>query len=303
MTENNQVLAEAWPDHHGLMVDIAYRMLGSFGDAEDVAQEAFTKLLRHSGAPIADPRAWLVVVVSRLCLDQLRSARIRREAYVGPWLPEPLVESADGRTDPLDLVTLDESVRMAFLVVLERMSPAERVVFVLHDVFDFPFTEVSRIVDRSAAACRQLASRARRRIEKDPGSAGFQTDQAELRRVNDAFMAACATGDVEALLPLLDPSVAGWADVGGALPSARRPTIGAREVAMGSLRQFRPESGATLEAGLVNGEPGIIAARGGAVFAVLVPTVSDGLITRLHAQADPRKLTRVRYGYRSAERQ
>ena len=280
MTENKHVLAGARPDHHGLMVDIAYRMLGSFGDAEDVAQEAFARFQRHSAGPIADPRAWLMVVVSRLCLDQLRSARIRRAAYVGPWLPEPLVVWEGGRTDPHDLVTLDESVRMAFLVVLERLAPAERIVFVLHDVFDVPFSEVSAIVDRPAAACRQLAARARRRIEKDPGSDGFATDQAALRRVNDAFMEACATSDEEALLRLLDPVVA-----------------------TGSLRQFRPESGATLEAGLVNGEPGIIAVRDGSVFAVLVPTVLNGLITRLHAQADPRKLTRVQYGYRSAERQ
>lgn len=280
MTENNHVLAEARSDHHGLMVDIAYRMLGSFGDAEVVAHEALSKLRRHSGAPIADPRAWLMMNVSRLCLEQLRSARIRRAAYVGPWLPEPLVEWEGGRTDPLGLVTLDESVRMSFLVVLDRLAPAERIVFVLHDVFDVPFTEVSTIVERPAAACRQLTARARRRIEKDPASAGFETDQAELRRVNDAFMAACATGDEEALLRLLDPSLA-----------------------MGSLPQFRPEAGATLESGLVNGEPGIIAVRDEAVFAVLVPTVTGGLITRLHAQADPRKLTRVQYGYRSAERQ
>ena len=303
MTENNHVLAEARSDHHGLLVDIAYRLLGSFGDAEGVAQEAFAKLQRHSGAPIADPRAWLVVVVTRQCLDQLGSARIRRAAYVGPWLPEPVVEWEDGRTDPARLVTLDESVRMAFLVVLERLAPAERIVFVLHDAFDVPFTEVATIVERSAPACRQLVGRARRRIEKDPGSSVFETDHAELRRVNAAFTAACATGEEEALLRVLDPSVAGWTDAGGALPSARRPTVGAREVATASLRQFRPESGATLEAGLVNGEPGIIAVREASVCAVLVPTVSNGLMTRLHAQADPRKLTRVQYGYRSAERQ
>jgi RNA polymerase sigma-70 factor (ECF subfamily) len=294
VTQDDDVLAEARSDHRGLMLDIAYRMLGNFGDAEDVVQEAFGKLRHHSGTPIADQRAWLVVVVSRLCLDQLRSARIRRAAYVGPWLPEPLVELTDGgRADPLDLITLDESVRMAFLIVLERMSPAERVAFVLHDVFAFSFEEIATAVDRSAAACRQLASRARRWIEKDDAAQRFPADPDELRRVNTAFIAACATGDREALVPLLDPSVAGWADVGGASRAVREPTVGIDSVAEGSIRQFRPESGIALDACLVNGEPGIIALRNGQAFAVLVLTVRQGLITRLNAQAAPSKLARV----------
>jgi len=300
VTEND-VLTEAWSEHRGLMLDIAYRMLSNVGDAEDVVQEAFDKLLRHDGKPIADQRAWLVVVVSRLCLDQLRSARIRRAAHVGPWLPEALVELTDGgSTDPLDLITLDESVRMAFLIVLERMSPAERVAFVLHDVFAFSFEEIATVVDRSASACRQLASRARRWIEKDDASRTFPTDPDELRRVNAAFIAACATGDIEALVPLLDPSVAGWADVGGASRAVREPTVGIDSVAEGSIRQFRPESGMALDACLVNGEPGIIALRSGQVFAVLVLTVRQGLITRLNAQAAPSKLVRVQQAVSAA---
>src|SRR5436853_4467708 len=131
--------AEAWSNHRRFLLDVAYRLLGSYNEAEDTVQEAFTRLLRTDLDPIEDVRAWLVVVVSRLCLDQLRSARVRREAYVGPWFPEPLIHSDDGLSDPADIVTLDESVRMALLIVLERMSPAERVVFVLHDLFDFPF--------------------------------------------------------------------------------------------------------------------------------------------------------------------
>src|SRR5438270_12898911 len=135
----NEWISEAWADHHGFLLDVAYRLLGSYNEAEDTVQEAFTRLLRTDLDPIEDVRAWLVVVVSRLCLDQLRSARVRREAYVGPWFPEPLIHSDDGLADPADIVTLDESVRMALLIGLERMSPAERVVFVLHDVFDYPF--------------------------------------------------------------------------------------------------------------------------------------------------------------------
>lgn len=301
MTQDDDVLAEAWSDHRGLMLDIAYRMLGNVGDAEDVVQEAFGKLLHHGGKPIADQRAWLVVGVSRLCLDQLRSARIRRAAYVGPWLPEPLVElTGGGSADPLDLITLDESVRMAFLIVLERMSPAERVAFVLHDVFAFSFEEIATVVDRSAAACRQLASRARRRIDQGDASQRFPADPDELRRVNSAFIAACATGDIEALLPLLDPSVAGWADVGGASRAVREPTVGIEKVAEGSIRQFRPESGMALDTCLVNGEPGIIALRNGEVFAVLVLTIRHGLITRLDAQAAPSKLAKVQQALSAA---
>src|SRR5438132_9547990 len=156
---------EAWSEHHGFLLDVAYRLLGSYGDAEDIVQEAFSRLLRTDIDPIEDVRAWLVVVVSRLCLDQLRSARVRHESYIGPWFPEPLLQLEADSADPADVVTLDESVRMAMLIVLERMSPAERVVFVLHDIFEFPFEKVAEMVGRTPAACRQLATRARRRVK------------------------------------------------------------------------------------------------------------------------------------------
>src|SRR5215471_11757606 len=155
---------EAWSQHHGFLLDVAYRLLGSYSEAEDIVQEAFTRLLRSDLDPIEDLRAWLVVVVSRLCLDLLRSARVRRETYIGPWFPEPLLGIEDGGTDPASIVTLDESVRMAMLIVLERMSPAERVVFVLHDLFEYPFEKIAEMVGRTPAACRQLGSRARRGV-------------------------------------------------------------------------------------------------------------------------------------------
>lgn len=167
--------------------------------------------------------------------------------------------------------------------------------FVLHDVFEFPFEKVATIAGRSPTACRQLASRARRRIKDQAASSRLPLDPKEQRRVIDAFIAACSTGDVTALLPLLDPSVMGWADVGGMLPSVSKPTIGSKSVAEGVLRFFRPGSGTTLVARAVNGEPGIIALRNGAVFAVLALTLKQGLITRLYAQADPRKLAHVRH--------
>jgi RNA polymerase sigma-70 factor, ECF subfamily len=294
VTDNAEAFAEAWSNHRAFLLGIAYRLLGSYSDAEDVVQEAFSKLLRSDLDPIEDLRAWLVVVVSRLCLDQLRSARMRRETYPGQRFPEPLIGPGDQAADPLDLVTLDESVRMMFLIALERMSPAERVVFVLHDVFEFPFDKVATIVGRSPAACRQLASRARRWIKDEAGSARFPMSPEEQSRVIDAFIAACSTGEITALLPLLDPEVIGWADVGRMLPSASEPIVGAQKVAEGVMRFFRPGSGTTLEPRTVNGEPGIIALRNGAVFAVLAVTVKQGRITRLYAQADPRKLAHVR---------
>src|SRR5256712_2639108 len=210
MIDNDAWVTQAWSDHHGFLLDVAYRLLGSYTEAEDLVQEAFTKLLRTDIDPIEDVRAWLVVVVSRLCLDQLRSARARREAYVGPWFPEPLIHS-DEMSDPADIVTMDESVRMALLIVLERVSPAERVVFVLHDVFDFPFERVAPMVKRSPAACRQLASRARRRINEEAASPRFAIDPQEQRRGGGALLPPRAGGDLEALLPLLGPSVAGGA--------------------------------------------------------------------------------------------
>ena len=287
----------AWSEHHGFLLDVAYRLLGSYSDAEDIVQEAFTRLLRTDLDPIEDARAWLVVVVSRLCLDQLRSARVRHEAYIGPWFPEPLL--TDDTTDPASVVTLDESVRLAMLIVLERMSPAERVVFVLHDVFDFPFERVATMVGRTPTACRQLASRARRRIKEEGGATHFKLDRKEQERIVDAFIAATATGDVKRLLPLLDPSVIGWADVGGMLAAVRQPNVGPEKVSNGFLTFFGPASGSTLERRNVNGEAGIVVYRGGEVVGVIALSHKAGAITRIYVVADPRKLEHVKRALQS----
>ena len=284
---------QAWAEHHGFLLDVAYRLLGSYSDAEDVVQEAFTRLLRSDLDPIEDERAWLLVVVSRLCLDQLRSARVRHEAYIGPWFPEPIVDG-DESTDPASIVTLDESVRLAMLIVLERMSPAERVVFVLHDVFDLPFEKVATMVDRTPAACRQLASRARRRVTQEAGNHRFKLDPDEQRRIVDAFIAATATGDVKALLPLLDPSVVGWADVGGTLAAVRNPNVGPQKVGDGVMYFFGPASGSILERRNINGEPGAVVYREGRVAAVIALSHKAGAITRVYVVADPRKLEQVK---------
>ncbi len=292
--EGDDRFTEAWSNHHGFLLDVAYRLLGSFSDAEDIVQEAFTRLLRSDVDPIEDVRAWLVVVVSRLCLDQLRSARVKREAYIGPWFPEPLINAVDSAPDPADVVTMDESVHFALLVVLERMSPAERVVFVLHDVFDFPFEKVAEMVGRSVAACRQLASRARKRIQDEAGSTRFNIDPVEQKRVVDAFIAACASGRVEALLPLLDPSVVGWADVGGTMPLVSQPNVGRDLVAPNVMRFFGVASGRQLVAQVVNGEPSVVAFLDGTVVSVLALSVKDHLITRIYVVSDQRKLAQVK---------
>jgi RNA polymerase sigma-70 factor, ECF subfamily len=292
--ESNQRFSDAWANPHRFLLDVAYRLLGSYSDAEDIVQEAFSRLLRTDLDPIEDARAWLVVVVSRLCLDQLRSARVQREAYIGPWFPEPLIFSDDAATDPADVVTMDESVRFALLVVLERMSPAERVVFVLHDVFDFPFEKIAPMVGRTLAACRQLASRARKRVEEEAGSARFTIDPAEQRRVVDAFVAACAGDDIEALLRVLDPSVIGWADLGGALPAVSQPNVGRRTVAARVMQFFGAGSGNELVAKVINGEPSVVAFFEGAVVSVLALSVTDHLISRVYVVSDRRKLAHVR---------
>src|SRR5438105_4209149 len=192
---SDAAIAEIWRAHHRHLLNVAYRMLGSVSDAEDAVQEAFTRLLHTDSDAIDDMRAWLVVVVSRICLDQLRSARVRRETYVGPWFPEPVIPAGD-QLAPDERVTLDDTVRMALLLVLERLTPAERVAFVLHDVFEYSFEDIARIMDRSAVACRQLASRARRHVHNDGATLRSTVDPGEARRVTERFIKAASTGNV-----------------------------------------------------------------------------------------------------------
>ena len=221
---HRDAIDSAWRADRRRLVDIGYRMLGSVSEAEDLADEAYSRLVVADLDAIADVTGWLVTVTSRLCLDRLRSADTRRRAYVGPWLPEPLLASADpGGVDPADRVTLDDSVRLALLVVLEQLTPAERTAFVLHDLFSVEFDQVAEIVGRSPAACRQLASRARRRIRSHPDTARATVDRAELERVARRFADACASGAIEPLLAVLDPDVVGDFDSGAGSPA--RPSM------------------------------------------------------------------------------
>lgn len=289
MASPDPALAGVWREHHRYLLDVAYRMLGSVCEAEDIVQDAFARLLRVDLSGIQDVRGWLVVVATRLCLDQLRSARSRREVYVGPWLPEPVIQTPGQQLDPADRVTLDDSVRMAMLLVLERLSPAERAAFVLHDVFQFSFEEVATIVGRTPAACRQLASRARRHVRAEASPARFQVDPADLNRVADQFIAAASNGDLEALMQVLDPNVAGHTDSGGVVPAARGLIVGRRKVAqalLGFLKRFE----VTLVPIPVNGEPGVLAYQDGHLAAVIALSFRDGRIDHFHAIANPYKL-------------
>ena len=288
----DEAIERAWRENRRYLLDVAYRMLGSVTDAEDVTQEAFARLMRADLDEIEDVRGWLVVVVGRLCIDQLRSARSRRETYVGPWLPEPVVEPSGGVRDPAERITLDDSVRMAMLVVLERLTPAERAAFVLHDVFQFSFEDVATIVGRSSEACRQLASRARRRIHEETEPARFDVDPGELSRIAERFITASTEGDLAALEEVLDPNVVGWTDGGGVVAAPRRAVAGRDRVAARFLKFVR-DFGVTLVPMPVNGEPGVVGFQDDRLIAVLAFETRDGLISRIHSIANPAKLAYV----------
>ncbi|MCW3000812.1 MAG: siderophore-interacting protein [Conexibacter sp.] len=277
--------------HRAHLVRVAYGTLGSVAEAEDVVQEAWLRLQRvEDPGAIRDLRAWLTTVVSRLALDALGSARARRERYVGPWLPEPLVEDLTA-PDPADRVTLDESVSMALMVVLEQLSPAERTAFVLHDVFGLAFDEVAEVVGRTPQATRQLASRARRHVQE--GRPRRPASGAEHLEVVAAFAAACTEGNLQGLVALLDPDVVWRSDGGGRVKSSRKVQRGADKVARGLLALARrPPRGAYLAE--VNGAPGIVLRDADGFLSVMAFTVDGAHITAIDIMRNPEKLRHVR---------
>ena len=287
---------ELWQQHRRRSLDVAYRLLGSVHDAEDAVQEAYSRLLVAERDAIGDIAGWLVAVTSRICIDRLRAHERSRRAYVGPWLPEPLVDRAGFGSKPgegADQITIDDSVRMARLVVLEQLSPAERTAFVLHDVFGVGFAEIGEIVGRSAVACRQLASRARRRIEADGVDRRFAVDRSEHDRVVRRFAAASRSGDLDGLVAVLDTDVIGDFDSGGLVVGAPLVALdGADDVA----RQFLwtvTGLGAEPDLAVVNGEPGLVLRVDDVVVAVVSIGVNRGLIDVIHAVGNPAKLTHV----------
>jgi RNA polymerase sigma-70 factor, ECF subfamily len=268
---------------------VAYGMLGSLAEAEDIVQEAWLRLGRADRAEIDDLRAWLTTVVGRLALDALGSARARRESYVGEWLPEPLVEEY-GEEDP----TLDEAVSTALLVVLERLSPAERTAFLLHDVFDLPFERVAAIVGRSPSAVRQLASRARAHVEA--GKPRFPADPEDELRIVGAFALAWQEGDHGALLALLDPEATLRADGGGIVSAAGKPLRGAERVAraLAALARsaHKQDREVTGRLARVNGAPGLVLVEAGATSVVSL-TIDAGKVIAVDIVRNPEKLRGV----------
>ena len=283
------------------LINLTYRMLGSLAEAEDVVQETYARwyaMPREQQDAIETPGAWLTTVASRICLNLLGSARARRERYVGDWIPEPLPErtewvgsglgaAAGAPADPADRVTLDESVSMAFLVMLETMSPAERVAFILHDVFRYPFADIAEVVGRTPAACRQLASAARRRISDAQPRPAPAARQAAIVR---DFKRAWEAQDIGALVGLMDPDVTLVADGGGQALAALEPIIGLPDLTTAMTYLVTRTASLTFLEHTVNGQPGLIAQENGVTVTVYAFEVSDDKITRIWAVRNPDKL-------------
>jgi RNA polymerase sigma-70 factor, ECF subfamily len=310
-----QELAAEFKAERGYLTAVAYRMLGSRAEAEDAVQETWLRCASALGEPanraeIRDLRAWLTRGLGRICLDVLRSARVRRESYPGVWLPEPLVtelpdhRAAMGGTtgfapDPAERAISTDEVGAALLVVLERLSPEQRVAFVLHDVFSVPFEQIGAILSTTAAAARQLASRARKAVAD--GAPRHRADLAEQRRVLAAFLAAAEAGDLNQLVTVLAPDVVFLGDGGGQFPATQRPVTGADKVARFILGLFRraPQDVSALRGSMVLVD-GTLAVRGEAVFRdgrpfrfVMWFTVADGRVTGVFNQLNPDKLRHV----------
>jgi RNA polymerase sigma factor (sigma-70 family) len=268
---------------------IAYRMLGTLDEADDAVQEAWLKLSRTDESKVENLGAWLTTVVSRVCLDMLRARRSRREEFVGSWMPEPIV-AIDGAPTPEEEALIADGVGLALYVVLETLAPAERLAFVLHDMFALPFEEIAPIVGRSSEAARQLASRARRRVQ---GASPLpDVELAEQRRVVEAFLAAAREGDFDALLEMLDPEVTLRVDAGPGSPLAREPIVGAEEV-LAEARRFAALAPYSRPA-IVNGVAGAVVGRpDGTVFSVVALTVVHGRINAIDFVVDPTKLARL----------
>ena len=285
-------VAEAYVDLRPLLFSIAYRMLASVTEADDVVQETFVRYQQAltAGTQVMSPKAWLSAVVTRLSIDHLRSARVRREAYVGEWLPEPLVTDR-GTGDPAEVAERAESLSMSFLVLLERLTPVERAVFLLHDVFAYEFAEIGQIVGRAPATCRQHAVRARRFIAENRPR--FDASDAQRDELVGRFFAAAGRGDMDGLIELLADDAAVHGDGGGKVPQWYAPIVGADKVArlfaqMG--RQMRG-TGVSFETHQINGQPGAVF-RGphGGVFSVMSVEVVGGRIATIRSVVNPEKL-------------
>jgi RNA polymerase sigma-70 factor, ECF subfamily len=284
--------ARGFEEHRAHLRSVAYRMLGSLTEAEDAVQETWLRLHRSGAGDVRDPRAWLTTVVSRVCLDMLRSRASRREESLdsGVHVPDPIVTPVGG-DDPADQAVLADSVGLALLVVLDTLSPAERLAFVLHDVFAVPFDDIGAILDRSPAAAKQLASRARQRLRAAPSHDPLAPDLARQWTVVDAFLAAARRGDFDRLLTILDPDVVLRGDAGDGPLGPSHLVRGAREV-IAETQRYAP-LGKFAQPVLVNGGPGMLVARQGRPLALMAVTIRGEVITEIDILADPDRLARL----------
>jgi len=281
-------LAERFEDHRAHLRAVAYRMLGSLSEADDAVQESWLRLSRADRSDVENLSAWLTTVVARVCLNVLRSRRTRREEPLPPYLPDPVVSRAEG-VDPEQHALLADSVGLALQVVLDTLAPAERLAFVLHDMFGVPFEEIAPMVGRTPTAARQLASRARRRVRVSEPTP--DTGLPHQREVVDAFFAAARDGDFEALLAVLDPDVVLRTDLSTKPAGARREFRGAQVVARGARAGAQP--GRVAKPALVNGAAGAVVFADGAPFALMAFTVVRGKIVAIDAITDPERLRRI----------
>ena len=276
--------AVAFEEWRPLLFGIAYRMLGSAADAEDVVQDASIRWLRRNDGAVESVRAYLVTIVTRLCLDQLNSARATRVTYAGPWLPEPVVVEEEAAAEQAD------SLSLAFLVLLEELTPLERAAYLLHDIFGYSFEEVARSLGRSPAACRQLGSRARSRIGERRQR--FDADLRQGRALTDRFLVACTTGDLSGLLSMLSDDVVVWTDGGGKVRAAMRPVVGPYRSSRFLLNVAKRVHGLP-RAAVLNGQPATIFVDGDTVVATLVLDIMDGSIVGVRSVTNPDKLARL----------
>lgn len=271
-------------EHRGLLVGIAYRILGSYADAEDVAQDAWVRWRTVDSADVRDPRGYLVRIATRLAIDRLRQLKARREAYVGPWLPEPI---ATGDTE--DAAELADSVSMAMLVVLESLSPAERAVFVLHESFGYRYGEIAEIVGSTETAVRQMSRRARDHVQARRPR--FDSDRAVQRQLTESFLRACQEGDLDGLLALLAPDATMISDGGGRAVAPPRPITGGDKIAKLIIAwQNKPIPDPAIAVAEINGEPAIVVTSAGTPVTVLAFEIVDGRAQTIYLVANPDKL-------------
>jgi RNA polymerase sigma-70 factor (ECF subfamily) len=278
---------DEFDQHRSALFGLAYRMLGSVMDAEDILQEAFLRWQNAPNADIRSPRAYLTTIVTRLCVDQLRLAHTQREEYVGAWLPEPLLQSSEN--NPERIVELDESISTAFLVLLETLSPLDRAVFLLHEVFNYTFAEIATIVDRNPADCRQIGHRARQRLAQNRPR--YEVDTKTVEEITQQFIHACMGDDMPQLLNLLAPDVTVWTDSGGKVRAARNVVCGQDKVArllLGVLRKWSPPI--TIHMAKVNGQPAVVECVGERIACVMTFAVREGKIHTVYRVLNPDKL-------------